>query len=274
MKRNIVFGVLFFFLFLLPLVSAYQINQSITINVKLQVDNGTALQDVLVPACIDSIYYDGNNSFVVHDAPLTPGTYHSMVWTPTAEGSYELSVQCTVSNETAKYYETIPITPVLIGGSSSSGGAVLNLNAKILPSASSFVVNLGQNSDLQFPVQYFSNGVLTNSHEATWSITQNNTVLNSGQFVITSTGNYLFDYDFKNYVAGDYTVYLYFDGRNQAVTVHVISVNGDLLSVTGWVLDSSTGQVSPFKAAFALLFLFLIIAVIILAVRRRRSRRQ
>ena len=92
-------------LFLLPLVSAYTVNQPLTINVKLQYDNGTALSDVLVPACIDSIYFKGNSSFVQHDAEMTAGTYHSTVFTPSTTGDYQLSVECTYNNETAKYFD-------------------------------------------------------------------------------------------------------------------------------------------------------------------------
>jgi hypothetical protein len=200
---------------LVPLVSAYQVNQPLTINVKLQLDNGTVLTDVLVPACIDSIYYDGNSSLLVRDQPMTPGTYHSTVFTPPAVGDYELSVFCTHNNETVRYFETISITPVISGsGSGGSIGQVLNLNAKILPSQSRYVVNLGVDSRLQFPVQYYSNGVLAASNQATWTLTQNDAAKDKGTFVMQSTGNYQFDFDFNNYVPGDYTLYLSFYGRN------------------------------------------------------------
>jgi len=261
-------------LLFVPLVSAYQVNQPLTINVKLQYDNGSVLSDVLVPACIDSIYFDGNSSLLVRDQPMTPGTYHSTVFTPPVVGDYELSVICTFNNETARYFETIAITPVITGsGSGGSIGQILNLNAKIVPDKSSYTVNLGVDSVLRFPVQYYANGVLANSNQATWTITQNDTAMEKGTFVMQSTGNYQFDFDFKNYAPGDYTVYLYFDGRNQAVTVHVISINSDLLSITGWVL-TDTGAVSPVKAVIALFFLILLVAAIILFFRRGASRRR
>jgi len=53
------------------------------------------------------------------------------------------------------------------------------------------------------------------------------------------------------------------------VTVHIISVGKDMLSITGWVLNDA-GEVSPVKAALALFFSILLVAVIILFFSQRR----
>ena len=258
-------------LVVLPLVSAYQVNQPLTINVKLQYDNGTAISDVVVPACIASVYYEGNSSMVLYDSAMVAGVYHGIIFTPTATGVYTLSVKCSYSGETAKYYEDIFITnPIVDSTGGVSGSQTLNLNTKIMPEKRQYVVNLQGDTLLKFLTEYYSNGNLANSNQAEWSVVKDDKILNKGLYVIKSTGIYQFDYDFKDYVTGDYKIFLFFDGRTEIVDLKIIDMNQDLLPITGFVLDNK-GNVSVVRSLLLVGVLLLILMVVVLFVRRMRE---
>jgi hypothetical protein len=258
-----------FVLLLVSSVSAYQVNQPLNVQAKLQYDNGLTLVDVNSQACIMSVFDHANNSLVVRDKNMTPaGGYHSYSFIPSDVGTYTINVKCVFNSEEAVYYEDVEI--VQLTNEPSGGGVgsqVLNLNAKISPDKLNYVVNLKGDTRLKFPVNYYAGGVLKNSNEAEWRIIKEDKVLNKGSFIILSTGTYQFDYDFKDYLTGDYKIFLYFDGRNEIVNLKVISISEDLNAITGWAVNSD-GNVSPVRAIIGISFLILIIVAVVLFFKR------
>lgn len=258
-------------LLLVPLVSAYQVNSPLDIKVKLQYDNGVNLTDVMSTACIASIYYAGNSSLLVRDQPMTPGTYHDIVFLPTAVGDYTISIKCTYGNETVTYHEDFSITPPIVG-STSGGGQVLNLNVKIMPEKKSYTVNVHESSKLAFPIQYSVGGKLSNSNEAAWRLVSQDKVLAKGFYKIVSTGNYEFDYDFKDVLPGSYQLFLDFDGRTEIVDVSVVSMEQTVSLISGMVTGSD-GKLSVVRVTFSILFILLLLMAFVLLWRRSRTQK-
>ena len=273
MKQKLFLFLILFSLSLLPLVSSYQVNSPLDIKVKLQYDDGVNLTDVLSTACIASIYFAGDSSLVVRDATMTPGTYHEIIFTPTAAGDYTISIKCTYGNSTVTYHEEFPITQMIVGSQpASSGGQVLNLNVKILPEKKLYIVNLQENSKLLFPIQYSVGGKLSNSNQATWRLVREDKVLSSGFYKILSTGNYQFDYDFKDQLPGSYQLFLDFDGRTEIVDVSVTSMGQGVSLISGMVTGSD-GKLSIVRVTFSILFILLLIMAIVLLWRRSRKQK-
>ena len=268
-KRWIFFGLAFLIVVLTTWSAlAYEVNRPLDIQVKLQYDNGMTLTDVVSQACIISIYNQGTSSLVVRDANMTAGSYHDYSFTPTSTGDYVLSVKCDHNNESASYHETITIMPQTTSG--GSGGQVLNLNAKIVPDKSSYVVNLGVDSKLSFGVAYYVDGKAKNSNVAQFRVLKGDQVVKTGGFVIKDTGSYVFDEDFKDYVTGDYQIALYFDGRTEFVALKVISVAEDLSPITGFVTNSD-GKVSVVKLGLLIFFALFIILLTVVFIRSLRK---
>ena len=256
---------------MIGVANAYEVNQPLNVQAKLQYDNGVSLVDVTSSACIMSVFFHGNENLIVRDANMIPaGGYHEYSFTPNYTGIYTINVKCDYAGEQATFYEDVDITTQLVEPSGGGvGSQTLNLNAMIQPDKLNYVVNLKGDTRLQFPIKYFAGGVLKNSNEAEWRIVKEDRVLNKGNFVILQTGTYQFDFDFKDYLTGDYKIFLYFDGRNEVVNVKVISISEDLNFVTGWVIDSK-GDVSPVKAFLGIFFLILIILAVFFFIRSLR----
>jgi hypothetical protein len=269
MKKAILLGLML--ILCVSFISAYTVNQPLDIQIKLQYDNGVTLTDITSSACIISIYFHGNNSLLVRDQSMIAGSYHSYSFTPVSTGDYTVNVKCDYNNESAIYVEDIVIEPP--SSSVSSGGQKLILNTQISPESTSYVVNLQGQTILQFPIQYFANGKMTNSNEQEFRIVKEDKILDKGMMKITGTGNYLFDFDFKDYLTGDYKIFLYFDGRSQIVDLKVISISEDLNFITGWVIDSK-GDVSPVRAITGILFLILIIIAVVVFLQSLRQRQR
>jgi hypothetical protein len=251
---------------------AYEVNKPLTVQVKFQYDDGLSVVDVVTQSCDISVYFQasqGNFTPVVIGAPMSGGSYHVFVFTPQFVGDYVLSVECSYGNESAVYNEVVRITPLLgvVGG---GGGQVLNLNAKIVPERSLFVVNIAVQSDLVFGVSYYLDGKLVNSNQAEYRLLSGDRVLSSGGFVIKNTGEYVFDYDFKDQLTGSYRVALFFDGRTEFVDVRVISVSEDLSPITGFVVNSD-GEVSVFKAGVLIFFVLFILLLVVVFIRSLRK---
>jgi beta-lactamase regulating signal transducer with metallopeptidase domain len=88
------------------------------------------------------------------------------------------------------------------------------------------------------------------------------------------TGVYQFDYDFNQTVVGDYSVYLFFDGKTKVVNVNVIDVPAGLNFITGRVFYSD-GTINVRNALLfigLLLSLLIILYFIIVGIRRRRKK--
>lgn len=248
--------------------SAYQVNQPLDVRVRLQYDNGSSLVDVLSQACIMSVYSEASSSLVVRDGVMTVVSgYHNYTFVPVSTGGYVVSVQCTFNNETVAFHDSVSVDNVPSGSTSSGGGGVLNLDAKIVLAKSSYVVNVGSSDTiLDFDASYYVGGVLSNSNYARYSIVKGDQILDSGGFVISRTGVYSFNFDFKNYATGDYKVLLNFDGRSSSVDVKVINVGVNSNMITGFVVKDD-GSVNALNVVILFVIVFLIVLVIVFFVR-------
>ena len=278
---NKLFYLLFLFL-LIPFVSSYSVNQSIPLSVKVQYDNGVSLSDILVPACVISMFNHDADVFTFRNQSMTPsGEFHTYTFIPSLAGSYTASVLCSHSGDSSAYWFDFDVADIMDNVNSSgrginpSGGSVLQsvfpASQSIAPEHSSYIVNLASNSVLTFPTSYYADSKLVNAKTSSWQLLRDGNILDSGSFISASSGVYSFIYDFKNLPVGDYQIAESFDNKPMLIDVSVVSRSGDASLISGLVTFDD-GSISVVKLSVLIFVLIIIIIATVLLFRSLRRK--
>lgn len=264
---------LIIFLLSISFISAYSVNVSVPISVRVMYDNGGSLVNIPTP-CRLSVYLHDTESFILRNVSMTPsGAYHSYSFIPTIAGSYTASIYCSYLGDASAYWLDFNVDSVPVSQSSSgrginpNGGSVLQsvfpTSSSIVPDRSSYTVNVADDSFLKFNTQYYVDNKLSNTQSSSWKLLRDGNVIDSGNFASTSAGVYAFSYDFNSLPLGDYQVAESFDGKPFLVDVKVVSQSADLSMISGLV-TSDDGSVSIVKLGVSLIVLLFIILVLVL----------
>lgn len=259
---------MFFLLLLIPLVSAFSVNSPVTIEVLLQ-DDSVGLVSLSNASCLISVFFFGNNSFVVHDQSMTAGIPYQFTFVPDTAGSYRTSVLCSYLNESVNYHEDFAVTS-LVSTPSGAGRGVLVLNANISTAQDSYAVNI-RDPIISFPVTYTVNSIPKSSGYASWDLLRDGNKVDSGVFLISGTGQYVFEYDARELTTGDYEIFMWFDGVSKGVNLSVYDAPINFL--TGLVIDDSTGEVVTFRVVVLFFILLLVLFVLWLLFYRRKAKK-
>lgn len=265
--------IIYFFLFLLlflPIVYAFNLNQPINVLIKLQNDNGTDVSDVNQQVCIGTVYFQGNNSVIVRDAPLVnTSNFHSFNFTPIVLGRYTVSVQCIYSSDIAIFHQDVvvdvPTAPV--------GGGYAVLNNEIKTDFDSYTINLQDDTLLSFKILYFIGSIPSFANQQNYRIVRDSNILKQDSLHSLGTGQYEFIMDFKDYTVGDYKILLVFDGKTKFLDLHIVNIPKQVSFFTGLVtgVDGGFDNVRLGWISFCIVVLLLIIYFIL---RRRRKNNQ
>jgi hypothetical protein len=264
------------FLLFIPVVFAgYYKDVPVDVQITVQHDDGMNITDVTGQVCIISVFSNPLDALIYEDVPMVNGSVHHFSFTPNQLGVYVISVKCVYGNETGLYYDSINVEtrPVDIQNNQPS---VVNLNAEVFPDKSSYYVNLGKTNMLSFNTEYYVNGKLTNSNYAEYKIVKDDKILAKGGFKITSTGVYKLEYDLKDFVEGDYKVFLAFDGKTKVVDLKVDTVSKDWGFIATLVQneDGSWNKVKIGLALISLIFILMLFIVLFRLLSKGKSKKK
>jgi hypothetical protein len=262
---------LIIFLLSVSFISAYSVNVSIPLSVRVMYDNGGSLVNIPTP-CRLSVYLHDTESFILRNVSMTPsGAYHTYSFIPVASGSYTASIYCSYLGDASAYWldfsvDSVPVVPSGSGrGFDPNGGSTLvgMTSSSIVPDRSSYVVNVADDSFLKFSTSYYVDSKLANAQSSSWKLLKDGNIITSGTFASTSVGVYVFSYDFNSLPLGNYQVALSFDGKIILVDVSVVSRSGDLSMISG-LITLDDGSVSIVKLGVLFIVLLFIILVLVL----------
>lgn len=280
MNKVFAFGLLL--VLSLSIVSAYQVNDTVPLSVRVQYDNGVSLSNIYVSACRLSVFNHDVDSFVLRNVSMTSsGAFHSYNFVPSMAGLYTASVLCSYFGDSSVYWFDFSVDALGVSGSGSnrginpSGGSVLQsvfpVSGSIVPEHSSYTVNLLSDSVLSFPTSTYVDSRLSNVGSSSWKLLRDGDVLDSGSFTSTSDGVYMFSYDFVDLPVGEYQVAESFDGKILLVDVSVVSRSNDLSLISGLVTFDN-GSVSVVKLGVLIFVVIFVVVAMVLLFRSLRKK--
>ena len=273
---------LIIFLLSLSFVSAYGVNDTVPLSVRVQYDSGGSLSNIYVSACRLSVFSHDSDSFVLRNVSMvSSGAFHSYNFVPLQSGLFTASVLCSYLGDSSVYWFDFSIDALGVSGSGSnrginpSGGSVLQsvfpVSGSIVPEHSSYTVNLLSSSVLSFPTSTYVDSRLSNVGSSSWKLLRDGNTVDSGSFTSTGSGVYVFSYDFKDLPVGDYQVAESFDGKILLVDVSVVSRSNDLSLISGLVTFDN-GSVSVVKLGVLIFVVVFVIVAMVLLFRSLRKK--
>ena len=243
-------------LLLISFISAYTINQTIYLNLTVQDDSNNYITSQI---CIGAVYFWGNESFLFKDRPLTNiGNYHLMNFTPTANGNYVITAECSYNNETSSYYQDITVQNITPSGGAGGGtpysppSSIINNIPSSIYKKNIFTTTIYYKIDGQYADSYIHRVDIYNA---------NGEKIDSVELTPVAKGEYQLEYDFSGFANGEYTLSVVMDEKTDSIKTNVSEYN----AITGMFINTNgTPRTFNIIIAVVLGILFLILLILLM----------